>query len=158
MGQTESTAAGQAGGSSHSHASRQEDIVLSGKVCCVFGATGIIGSGAVHNFLQQGATVVAVSRTETKLKALLDKFPDQSASGTLLGVVGSFNSKSEVEQLFETIQMSLGETVGIDHVVSSLGFATLTPSTVGFGKLSCDNRSFAYAHATQKLAFQKAFF
>ncbi len=41
-----------------------------GKVAVVLGATGVVGSGAVHEFLRQGATVVAVSRTAAKLDEL----------------------------------------------------------------------------------------
>jgi len=46
---------------------------LKGKVCVVLGASGTVGQGACVSFLQEGATLVAVSRDQGKADALKKK-------------------------------------------------------------------------------------
>ena len=100
---------------------------LKGKNALVLGASGTLASGAVAQFLQEGATVVVVSRTDAKLKDIFGTFADKKEN--LRGVVGTYETKAQVEKLYAKVKEALNGA-SPDHVVSSLGFATLTPNGI----------------------------
>jgi len=92
----------------------------------------MVGSGAVARFLEAGARVVVVARTEQKLKDLLNKFAPRSSQ--LIGVVGEFNSRAEVEEIRSVIKAALnGESV--NHVVSTIGFIDVPQHGITSGDL-----------------------
>lgn len=65
---------------------------LTDQTVVVLGATGVVGSGIVAHALNNKATVIAVSRSDTKLAALETDVSD-IATGTLVGVVADFASE-----------------------------------------------------------------
>jgi len=98
---------------------------LKGKVAVVLGATGVVGSGAVHNFLASGATVVAVSRDKTKVETLAKKFGNKQ----LLTVVhGDYSDEKAGAELRKSVLKVLPKGAQVDHVVAALGF---NPTTDG---------------------------
>jgi len=95
-------------------------MALANKVVVIFGATGDVGSGAAHAYLQEGATVVAVSRDANKLENLRKSLGDIAVH--LLPVTGEFTSDHTVAE----IKTKVGEVLKgrkVDHVVTVLGFA-----------------------------------
>ncbi|MDP5306281.1 SDR family NAD(P)-dependent oxidoreductase [Paracoccus spongiarum] len=83
----------------------------------VLGGTGDVGEGIVRSFLKHGASVIASSRTQTKLDALRDYVGD-IATGTLKGAMGSLDTPEAAEALRDRI----GELASrIDVIVAVLG-------------------------------------
>jgi len=95
------------------------------KMVVVLGATGIVGSGAVLAFLEAGAFVCAVGRSQKKLRELKEQVPEAQAS-LIIFVEGNFNSLENAKQSFNAVIQALGGKQ-IDHVVSAVGIATLAP-------------------------------
>jgi NAD(P)-dependent dehydrogenase (short-subunit alcohol dehydrogenase family) len=89
----------------------------------VLGATGAVGSGVVRRYLDAGATVVGVSRSEANLEAL-KKTVGIRAGEPFLPVVGDFHSEDAASVTREAVITALGGAP-IDHVVSPLGFVQL---------------------------------
>jgi len=113
---------------------------LRGKNALVLGASGTLASGAVSQFLQEGATVVVVSRSDAKLKEIFGMFANKKEN--LRGVVGTYETKAQVEELYAKVKEALNGS-SPDHVVSSLGFATLTPNGIISSDLKTLTDSFA---------------
>lgn len=57
---------------------------LAGKVALITGATGGIGEAAVRKFLEEGASVTLVARSEAKLHHVLASFDDRSRIATAI--------------------------------------------------------------------------
>ena len=102
---------------------------LKGKLALVLGATGVIGSGAAYQFLKEGATVVVVSRTQDKVQELVNELSKDHGKERIHGVVGSYESKKSVEELYAKAKTAL-KGASPDHVVSSIGFAAVTPTGI----------------------------
>jgi len=96
---------------------------MAGKVVVILGATGNVGSGAAHAFLQQGTTVVLVGRDKAKLNTFKDKLPNNQNA---LVVVGKFNTEKEAAESHNLVLKALGGK-SIDHVISAMGFFDNAP-------------------------------
>jgi NAD(P)-dependent dehydrogenase (short-subunit alcohol dehydrogenase family) len=114
---------------------------LKSQTALVLGGTGFIGYGAAFQFLKEGATVVVPSRTEARLQELLKKFPKEVESKQLIGLVGSFQTKAEVEETYKNVKKLLGGA-SPDHVVSSFGFASTTPKGITESDIAVLSASF----------------
>jgi NAD(P)-dependent dehydrogenase (short-subunit alcohol dehydrogenase family) len=86
----------------------------------VLGATGVVGSGVVRKYLDAGATVVGVSRSEENLEQLR-KTVGIRAGEAFLPVVGDFHTEDAASATREAVVTALAGAP-VDHVVSSLGF------------------------------------
>ncbi len=86
----------------------------------VIGSTGVVGSGAVKKFLDAGATVVAVSRSASKLEELKQRMKIQT-SDAFLPVVGDFKDEASTAEAKKAVLAAL-KGKAIDHVVSVQGF------------------------------------
>jgi len=95
---------------------------LSGKIVVVLGATGIVGSGAVFNYLADGATVIAVGRDKKKLEELAKKQGD-NAKHVIPVVFSEYNDEKAVSGLRDTVYKALPKDAHVDHVLTTLGFA-----------------------------------
>ena len=124
---------------------------LKGKNILVLGGSGVVGSGAIYHFLHEGANVVVVSRTDAKLQELLKGFPTKKDN--LHGVVGSYETKATVQELYGKVKAAL-KGASPDHVVSSLGFAALTPTGIADSDLKILTDSFAESLVPSILASQ----
>ncbi|HYE74884.1 MAG TPA: SDR family oxidoreductase [Blastocatellia bacterium] len=97
------------------------------------GATDVVGSGACQVFLEAGARVVVVTRTEDKLKELLGRFDMHRTN--LIGVVGGLDTRAQIEEIRSVVRAALnGYTV--DHVISSFGTVPLTPDGISTGDVN----------------------
>jgi NAD(P)-dependent dehydrogenase (short-subunit alcohol dehydrogenase family) len=74
------------------------------KVVVVFGATGVVGSGAANAFLNADATVIAVGRDMKKLEELKGNV---EKNANLHLIVGDYVSEEGTKQLHETIKAKL---------------------------------------------------
>lgn len=102
---------------------------FSNQVVVVIGATGVVGSGVVRKYLDAGATVVGVSRSEenlTKLKTLLNIGDNEPFHG----VVGDFKDEASAQAAYDAVSAAVGGKA-IDHVVTVQGFVTMTQSVLG---------------------------
>jgi NAD(P)-dependent dehydrogenase (short-subunit alcohol dehydrogenase family) len=113
---------------------------LKGKNALVLGATGVIGSGAAFQLLNEGATVVVVSRTESKLQELIQELG--ADKDRLVGIVAGYGTKKEVEQMYAKVKVAL-KGASPDHVVSSIGFAAVTPTGIIDADLTALQDSFS---------------
>jgi NAD(P)-dependent dehydrogenase (short-subunit alcohol dehydrogenase family) len=96
-----------------------------GKSVVVIGATGVVGSGICRAFLDQGAFVVAVSRSAQKLDEL-KKVISLKAGEPLVTAVGDFKDDASSARAMAAIDSALGGRA-IDHVISSQGFVKFGP-------------------------------
>ncbi len=93
------------------------------KVIVVGGATGTVGSGIVRAFLNEGALVVGISRSEKKLEELKKTILVKPGE-PFYTVAGDFNNEAEALKTKEAVVKVLNGKP-IDHIVSSIGFVTL---------------------------------
>lgn len=109
---------------------------LQDKNIVIIGASGIIGKGAALRFLDQGARVVAVSRSSTKAQELLASFaPEQSQR--VFAVEGDFSNDAGASAALAKVKDVLnGEP--IHHVVVSVGNLKFTaaPSESSWSELT----------------------
>jgi len=106
---------------------------LRGQSVLILGATDVVGSGACQVFLDAGARVVVVARTEDKLKELLGRFDIHRTN--LIGVVGGLDTRAQIEEIRSVVRAALnGYTV--DHVISTLGMVSLTPDGISTGDIN----------------------
>lgn len=96
-----------------------------GKSVVVLGATGVVGSGVARAFLDQGAFVVAVSRSAEKLTELR-KTLGVKAGDAFATAVGDFKDDATAARAMAAIDAALGGRA-IDHVISSQGFVKFGP-------------------------------
>lgn len=96
---------------------------LAGKIVVILGASGNVGSGAAHGFLEAGATVVLVGRDETKIKAIKEKLGNNP---NVLIAIGTFDTEANAAATRDAVIKVLGGKQ-YDHVVSSLGFVHFAP-------------------------------
>lgn len=94
-----------------------------GKSVVVIGATGVVGSGVTRAFLDEGAFVVAVSRSAEKLTGLRQTL---GAHPALASAVGDFKDEASSGRALAAIDQAL-QGRAIDHVVSSQGFVKFGP-------------------------------
>jgi NADPH:quinone reductase-like Zn-dependent oxidoreductase len=87
--------------------SPSHQMSFAGKVVVVFGATGVVGSGAANAFLNEGATVLAVGRDLSKLQALKGKV---EKNANLHFVTGDYTSEAVTKKLHEDIKAALAGT------------------------------------------------
>ncbi len=90
------------------------------QVVVIAGATGVVGSGATKKYLSEGSTVVAVSRSASKLAAL----KAQLGAPQLLTAVGDFTSEADAQATHAAVKAALGGRA-IDHVLAAIGFVTV---------------------------------
>jgi NAD(P)-dependent dehydrogenase (short-subunit alcohol dehydrogenase family) len=88
---------------------------LKGKTAVVTGATGGIGEATAKLFLELGANVMLVGRSEEKLKATLNRF----ASHT--GVAASLADAGDEEAMAAAIAATAKAFGGVDIVVANAG-------------------------------------
>jgi NAD(P)-dependent dehydrogenase (short-subunit alcohol dehydrogenase family) len=94
-----------------------------GQTVVIVGATGTVGSGVVRKYLDAGARVVGVSRSQDKLGQLAETL--KIAKGEpFVPVVASFDSEVAATAAKEAI---VGAIAGkpLHHVVSAQGFVTV---------------------------------
>jgi len=91
-----------------------------GKTVLITGATGNVGSSAVKEFLEQGASVIATSRSKASLEKLTEKLQEISIpTEKLIPVVVDISNDQEFSKIANQIrEKTLPE---IDHVISSTG-------------------------------------
>jgi NAD(P)-dependent dehydrogenase (short-subunit alcohol dehydrogenase family) len=90
------------------------------KIVVIPGGTGVVGSGLTRRFLDAGARVVVVSRTEANLSALRQKIAIAD-SEPFVGVVGSFADEAAAARAKQAVDAAV-QGAAIDHVISNLGF------------------------------------
>lgn len=93
------------------------------KIVVVAGATGVVGSGVARRFLDEGATVVNVSRDPERLQLLRTQLEIKPGEH-VLDVVGTFASEESAAQVKAAVHEVLGGRP-VDHVISALGSVTL---------------------------------
>lgn len=93
----------------------------------------MVGSGACQVFLEAGARVVVVARTEDKLKELVSRFDTHRTQ--LVGVVGGFDTRAQIEEIRSVVRAALSGH-SVDHVISTIGFGSLTPDGISTGDLN----------------------
>lgn len=92
---------------------------MQGKNVVIIGASGIIGKGASYQFLNQGAQVVAVSRSAETAQTIQKSFSAEQQK-QVLGVVGDFSNDAGANSSLIQIKEALGGEP-IHHVVVSVG-------------------------------------
>lgn len=126
-------------------------VMLQDKVAVVLGATGEVGATAVKDLLDGGAkTVVFVADSKDKMNKLKAKFPEAVKDKRLVGVLGSYDSKSKLEDVLKLVKKELGDGVNIDHVVSSLGYTSTSwsqehPLTSGVDEMRLLSNAFRHS-------------
>jgi len=105
--------------------------LLQGKNVLILGATGVIGSGAVCQTLEEGAQVFVVSKSDEKLRELMDEYcssENEEKKKNLHGFVGSLDKREDIQKIHRQIKDKLSAIGGggIDHVISSIGFVKIT--------------------------------
>jgi NAD(P)-dependent dehydrogenase (short-subunit alcohol dehydrogenase family) len=95
-------------------------MAFKGKTVVIIGASGVVGSGIVRRYLDAGARVVGVSRSDGNL-ARLRKTMGIAAGEDFRGVVGDFRDESTAGATRSSITSAL-DGMAIDHVVSVQGF------------------------------------
>jgi NAD(P)-dependent dehydrogenase (short-subunit alcohol dehydrogenase family) len=98
---------------------------FTGKTVVVLGATGVVGSGICRAFLDQGAFVVAVSRSAGRFDDL-SKTLALKASDGFATAVGDFKDEASSGLAMAAIDRALAGRA-IDHVISSQGFVKFGP-------------------------------
>lgn len=83
----------------------------------ILGGAGDVGEGIVRSFLKHGATVLATSRTQTKLDVLRDYVGDIEM-GTLKAITGSLDTPEAAEALRDKIADLASR---VDVIVAVLG-------------------------------------
>jgi short-subunit dehydrogenase len=81
-------------------------MAAANKNVVVLGATGNVGQGIVFKFLAEGATVVAVSRSQDKLAALR-KILAGSKLENLHDIVGDFSTEAHATQTRDKVLATL---------------------------------------------------
>jgi 3-oxoacyl-[acyl-carrier protein] reductase len=94
-----------------------------GKTAVVVGASGVVGSGIVRTYLDAGAQVVGVSRSEANL-AKLKRTMTIGAGDAFRGVVGDFSNEAAAAAAKSAIDAVL-EGAPYDHVVTAQGFVAM---------------------------------
>jgi len=127
---------------------------LSGKVAVILGATGIVGSGAVYNYLTEGATVVGVGRDKTKLAELAKKLGDLSKHFIPV-VFGDYGDEKAATSLRDAVYKALPKDHKVDHVLSSIGFVygSESPSKSGVKDLKAAFEDGLYPNLVSVQAF-----
>jgi len=126
---------------------------LKDKVVVILGVTGIVGSGAAHAFLSQGAVVVGVSRDQKKLDETKKSFGDLGKA--FLSVVGQFDNEAHALKAATEVKKVLNNKP-YDHVVSVMGFVRIAPGGPSQTKLADLTGSFEdclYPHIIATSAF-----
>ncbi|MFI9228072.1 SDR family NAD(P)-dependent oxidoreductase [Streptomyces rimosus] len=91
---------------------------FAGKVVIVTGAGSGIGAATAHRFAREGATVVAVGRTEEKLRRTVTGAPDGS---TVVAHVADISDEAAVTALVEAVT---GDHGRLDVLVNNAAVAT----------------------------------
>jgi NAD(P)-dependent dehydrogenase (short-subunit alcohol dehydrogenase family) len=108
---------------------------LTGKVIVVTGATGTLTGSAADYLASQGARVVYLGRTQSKLDAALAKLRASCPSAEVLGLSADVNDRPALERARDTILAKWGR---IDALLNGAGGnqpgATITPDKT-FGDL-----------------------
>jgi NAD(P)-dependent dehydrogenase (short-subunit alcohol dehydrogenase family) len=101
---------------------------LTGKVVVVTGATGTLTGSAADYLASQGACVVYLGRTQSKLDAALARARSASPSAEIMAVVADVNDRPALERARDTILAKWGR---IDALINGAGGnqpgATITP-------------------------------
>jgi NAD(P)-dependent dehydrogenase (short-subunit alcohol dehydrogenase family) len=95
------------------------------KTVVVIGASGVVGSGVVRRYLDGGARVLGVSRSEDRLAALRETMHIDPASA-FRGVVADFGDEAAALAAKDAIARA-SDGGAVDHVVSVQGFAPVGP-------------------------------
>lgn len=89
----------------------------------ILGATGVVGCGIVRKYLDAGATVVGVSRSQANLHKLRQQIAIRD-SEAFHDIVGDFRDETSAHAAKQAVVAALGGEP-IDHVVSVLGFVAI---------------------------------
>lgn len=93
---------------------------FAGKVALVAGASGNIGSGAVRAFLDQGAQVIALSRSQSSLNKLSETLQAYNIpTDNLITYVADVGKDEDLAKLANDIKAN--KYPAPDHIVSSSG-------------------------------------
>ncbi|CAB4479913.1 NAD(P)-binding protein [Rhizophagus irregularis] len=95
-------------------------MAFNGKTILITGATGNVGSSAVKEFLEQGASVIATSRSKASLDKLTARLQENSVpTKKLIPITVDISNDQELGKVANQIrEKTLPE---IDHVISSSG-------------------------------------
>lgn len=114
------------------------DARSDGVTVLVLGAAGVVGYGASHAWLNDGATVIAVDRDEAALAGLADRLGlEGEARNRLVTVMGDLSSEEGGKAAKEAVAAALGclgdgdGGASLTHVVTAVGCSSPTPSGTG---------------------------
>ena len=100
--------------------SKEEQLMLKGKVAIVTGGTRGIGLAIVKKYLENGAKVALFgSRQETVEEALI-KVKELDASYEVMGLCPNLNSYEEVNEAIQTVKKQFGR---VDILVNNAGIS-----------------------------------
>jgi len=128
---------------------------LSGKVTVILGASGIVGYGATHFHLTEGATVVAVGREKKKLEEFKKKLGSIAEKNLILVAFDDYNEEKSVGALKSAVYGALPKDTKIDHVISNLGWLpeSESPTKSGVKALKATFDEALYTNVTATSAF-----
>ncbi len=92
--------------------------VLKEQSCLVLGGAGGIGKAVVRRYLEEGARVVAADRSNDRVVALNEEFPEFIAEGRLIGVCSDVSTWTANQQLVGRV---IDEFGALDVLVSCVG-------------------------------------
>jgi len=91
---------------------------MQGKVCIVTGATGGIGEVTARELARKGATVVVISRSETKCRATVDRIQAETGNPRVDYLVADMASQSSVRSVAEAFRAKYDR---LDVLVNNAG-------------------------------------
>lgn len=91
---------------------------MQGKVCIVTGATGGIGEVTARELARKGATVVVISRSETKCRATVDRIRAETGNPRVDYLVADMASQSSVRSVAEAFRAKYDR---LDVLVNNAG-------------------------------------
>jgi len=91
-----------------------------GQTVVIFGATGYVGQGVAHKYLEAGARVVAVGREQKKLDALKASLAKVVTNDNWATAIGDFADEKAAKATFAAVN---AVAKSYNHVVSNIGFA-----------------------------------
>ncbi len=97
------------------------DIKIEGKIALITGAGRGLGEGICRSLAREGARIVACSRTESDLKALLNNLGDEDNKHCYIGL--DLSKKEDIHKLIDFIRdNNLSPDIIVNNVGGNLGF------------------------------------